>query len=81
MADVIKRWWRYAVLRGEGLPVHLDGLWFDLDAMPSKDLYVFEAEGGHPVHFQGISATLLATNQWEQRENGEVAVVYRWSRG
>lgn len=81
MADVIKRWWRYAVLRGEGVPVHLDGQWVDLDKLTQRDLAVFEAKDGSPVHYSGIEATLEATNQWEQRGDGEVAVVYRWSRG
>lgn len=63
-----ERWWKYAVLRGEGLPVGLDGRWYDLDNMPA----------GASWQVFGHSAIIEATNQWEQREDGAVAVVYRW---
>lgn len=64
------RWWRYAVLRGEGIPAYLDGMWLDLDESPER--------------FADLSATygrsFDATNCWEQRSDGQVAVVYRWAR-
>lgn len=63
----IKRWWKYAVLRGPGIPARLDGMWYDLDQIPE---YV-----GQLMTDSGIN--MEATNQWEQRDDGEVAVVYR----
>lgn len=67
-----KRWWRFAVLRGPGLPSELDGRWYDL-----------EAEAGwanlNQATAYGRAAELVPTNQWEQREDGQVAVVYRWN--
>lgn len=66
--DTKKRWWRFAVIRGEGIPAELDGRWFDLDAILS------------PLLPTGDFVTLEATNRWEQREDGAVAVVYEWTR-
>lgn len=65
-----QQWWRYAVLRGEGLPAELDGRWYDV---PST-------QGDHIVVPFGTSecVTLHATNRWEQRDDGAVAVVYEW---
>jgi hypothetical protein len=63
----LKRWWRYAVLRGKGLPQSIDGWWYDLDSMTDFD--------GWPVEMKGIN--FEATNEWERRDDGEVAVVYR----
>jgi hypothetical protein len=63
-----KRWWRYAVLRGEGIPAHYDGVWVDMDAFRQDVMAIYE------------SATFQPTNRWEQREDGEVAVVYEWIR-
>lgn len=63
------RWWRYAVLRGDGILAWLDGCWYDLDETP-------EPFG----EIEGYSATVEATNRWEQREDGAVAVVYEWLR-
>jgi biotin operon repressor len=60
------RWWKYAVLRGEGIPVTENGKWYDLEDMSNllpKETNVF---------------TLEATNKWEQRDDGAVAVVYEW---
>lgn len=64
----IKRWWKYAVLRGPGVPAHLDGMWYDM-----RDMLV---DNG-PLPFDGPHATFEPTDQWEQRSDGEVAVVYR----
>jgi len=72
-SDAPRRWWKYAVLRGEGIPSALDGRWYDLDE--TRD-----AESVLP-RMDGVSATLDATNRWEQRESdGAVAVVYEWVR-
>jgi hypothetical protein len=60
-----KRWWKCAVLRGEGIPADLDGRWYDVDAMNER----------LPGRWGGL--TVEATNQWEQRDDGAVAVVYR----
>jgi hypothetical protein len=68
----VKRWWRYAVLRGEGIPAELDGRWYDLEADPDRP--------GLGFLTRGTAATLDATNRWEQRDDGEVAVVYEWVR-
>jgi hypothetical protein len=65
------RWWRYAVLRGTGIPADLDGRWYDLDQIP-------DAQSRLP--YTGPSATLEPTNRWEQRADGKVAVVYEWTR-
>ena len=66
------RWWRYAVLRGEGIPAALDGRWYDLDDMPgTESLFTVAVRN---------AVTLDATNRWEQREDGAVAVVYEWVR-
>lgn len=63
------RWWRFVVIRGKGVPKELDGKWFDLDRTPE--------------HLPGVDAPItmpagkfVATNMWEQRDDGEVAVVY-----
>lgn len=64
----VERWWRYAVLRGDGIPAELDGVWFDLDDIPE---ITASARWG---------ATTSPTNRWEQREDGAVAVVYEWLR-
>lgn len=61
------RWWRYVVLRGAGVPAELDGRWYDLDSIPSI-----------PGPYDGV--VLDATNRWEQRDDGAVAVVYEWTR-
>ena len=61
------RWWKYAVIRGEGIPARLDGMWYDLDDMDPR------------LAGQWGGATFEATNQWEQRDDGAVAVVYRWN--
>ena len=66
-----ERWWKFAVLRGDGIPAELDGRWYDLDSMTP-------ASSRLPV--PGPTATLEATNRWEQREDGTVAVVYEWTR-
>lgn len=69
-----KRWWRYAVIRGEGIPAHLDGKWYDLEDMNSP-LPGQRDDGAVAV------VSFEATNQWEQRDDGAVAVVYRmWYR-
>jgi hypothetical protein len=67
-------WWRYIVLRGPGISAEYDGKWYDIEGMPKVD-YVLDH----------MSKTLelgtrqfVATNMWEQREDGEVAVVYMW---
>lgn len=70
--DNAPRWWKYAVIRGEGVPASLDGRWYDLDAI--------EAGTSTELPPTGPSSTLEATNRWEQREDGEVAVVYEWTR-
>lgn len=62
------RWWKFAVLRGSGIPAKLDGMWLDMAELDLRGVRV--AEG----------VTLDATNEWEQRDDGEVAVVYRWQR-
>lgn len=64
------RWWRYAVLRGEGVPRHLQGVWFDLFATDSKWTEAL-----------WWCATLQATDKWEQNQDGDVAVVYEWIGG
>lgn len=64
-----KRWWRFGVIRGQGVPSHLNGRWYDLDEFPIS-VATFGVEG----------VTFEATNEWEQRDDGEVAVVYRWVR-
>jgi hypothetical protein len=66
-----KRWWRYAVVRGEGLPLGLDGKWFDLDDMRTSSLR---------LHI-GTSGRFGPTNQFEVRDDGEPAVVYRLEQG
>ena len=43
-------------------------MWLDVDEIDRRGRNV--AEG----------VTLDATNEWEQRGDGEVAVVYRWQR-
>jgi hypothetical protein len=67
------RWWRYAVVRGPGIPAEMNGRWFDMDAMPK---YV------HSIGpFPGYSdAQCVPTDRWEQRDDGQVAVVYEWTR-
>jgi hypothetical protein len=65
---IVNRWWRYAVIRGDGVPAELDGVWYDLEATPT------------PLPGSGPGATLEPTNKWEQREDGAVAVVYEWTR-
>lgn len=65
----MKRWWRYAVLRGDGIPAELDGRWYDLDGMGQD---VLPSRPG--------SVTMEPTDRWEQRDDGEVAVVYEWRR-
>lgn len=67
-ANRIRRWWRFGVLRGDGIPAYLNGRWLDIDEIEQRGTFV--AEG----------VTLDATNEWEQRDDGEVAVVYRWVR-
>lgn len=63
---IYSRWWKYAVIRGEGIPADLDGQWYDMDDMNQGDAL--------------DSFVLTPTNRWEQREDGEVAVVYEWVR-
>lgn len=60
------RWWKYAVLRGPGLPADLDGKWYDLVQIEKLNSW---------LKWPGV--TFRATNQWEQRDDGAVAVVYR----
>jgi hypothetical protein len=67
-------WWRYAVLRGAGIPADIDGRWYDL-----KDMH-HETPGPLTIPDHGYRATLSATNRWEQRDDGAVAVVYEWVR-
>ena len=67
-----ERWWRYAVLRGEGIPAALDGRWYDLGEMRDAEHVLPSTDG--------MDATLDATNRWEQRSDGAVAVVYEWVR-
>lgn len=60
------RWWRYAVLRSSELPIRpeLNGLWIDLDESP-------------PPPYDLLQGTaFVATDRWENRDDGEVAVVY-----
>lgn len=64
------RWWQYIVLRGDGIPAELDGMWFDLETVPQDTL----------SRLGGDAATFEPTNRWEQREDGAVAVVYEWRR-
>jgi hypothetical protein len=66
----VTRWWRYAVLRGDGIPTRLDGMWFDVDDMARPEA----------VLGARYEATVEATNRWEQRSDGAVAVVYEWVR-
>ena len=58
------RWWRYAVVRGPGIPASLNGRWYDLDEMPAA--------------LDEAGAVVEATDRWEQRDDGAVAVVYEW---
>jgi hypothetical protein len=67
----LRRWWRFAVLRGEGIPAEMDGRWYDLGQI---------SDPRSRLPHTGPSATLEATNRWEQRDDGEVAVVYEWTR-
>lgn len=60
-----KVWWKYAVLRGKWLPVGLDGRWYELSDLSPELGNVPNAVSFGPTH------------EWEQREDGEVAVVYR----
>lgn len=69
----VVRWWRYCVLRGAGIPATHDGRWYDLDNMES-----LTPSFGEVKPFAIHTATFEPTNQWEQRENGDVAVVYRF---
>ena len=62
------RWWKYIVLRGEGIPAYLDGVWYDLDSLHEQPF----------PQYDGV--TVDATNRWEQRDDGAVAVVYEWVR-
>lgn len=64
-----KRWWRFAVLRGTGITAEMNGRWYDLDRL---------AEEGPLIADPYV--TLEATDRWEQREDGQVAVVYEWTR-
>lgn len=63
------KWWDYAVLRGNGIPEELDGLWIDVREVKSHRLVSTD-----PM----ISAEFVASNQWEQNGDGKVAVVYWW---
>lgn len=63
----MERWWRFAVLRGDGIPAELDGRWYDLDELLGPTLQ------------PGPATKLEPTDRWEQREDGEVAVVYEWT--
>lgn len=70
-SDSSPRWWKYAVLRGQGIPARLDGQWFDLD----------ELSGIDAMFGDGYTAVLEATNRWEQRDDGAIAVVYEFTGG
>lgn len=67
------RWWKYAVLRGPGIPAEMNGRWFNMEDMPK---YV------HPLGPlpEFPDAMCVPTDRWEQREDGQVAVVYEWTR-
>ena len=65
----MKPWWKYIVIRGAGIPADINGRWYEFH-FDSSDNY---------FHIQQVDyrGTFVPTNQWEQREDGEVAVVYR----
>ena len=67
---IYKRWWQFIVLRGDGIPAEMDGRWLDMDnVMPHYGIDAFEF---------GTVAKFEPTNKWEQRDDGQVAVVYEW---
>jgi hypothetical protein len=66
-----QRWWRFAVLRGEGIPADYDGRWMDLGPVDKPALPVPVRDGG---------MAFVPTNRWERRGDGEVAVVYEMRR-
>lgn len=63
------RWWRFAVIRGADLPGDLDGRWYDLDDLPFGPTL--------PLGIARDEVTFEHTHEWEQRDDGAVAVVYR----
>jgi hypothetical protein len=66
-----KPWWKYIVIRGFDIPADIDGRWYEFHFNPYADDDFFRIQ--HPDY----RVTFVPTNQWEQREDGEVAVVYR----
>lgn len=66
---IYSRWWKFAVLRGEGIPAEKDGEWIDLNDIGYITKIIMPIDVG--------SIIFSPSNQWEQRSDGEVAVVYK----
>lgn len=69
MIGKMEPWWDYIVIRDEKLPVSMNGKWFAVEK-PSRWTH-FPAPNG---------VTFEATHEWEQNDQGQVAVVYRRSK-
>jgi hypothetical protein len=67
---IITPWWHFIVLRGEELPAKMNGLWLDVEDLARHGSIQLRDYG-----YQGL--TFDVTNQWEQRDDGQVAVVVR----
>jgi hypothetical protein len=68
---IITPWWKFIVLRGKGLPAKYDGLWEDIEELAKYGPIRLKDYGYKGMLFE-------ATNEWEQREDGQVAVVFRY---
>ena len=71
MSMQVTPWWHFIVLRGQGLPAEMDGMWFDVE-----DLTKYGSISLRNYGHQGM--TFNVTNQWEQRDDGQVAVVFQY---
>jgi hypothetical protein len=67
---IITPWWHFIVLRGEGLPAKMNGRWEDVADLAKHGSFLLRDYG-----YEGM--TFHVTNQWEQRDDGQVAVVVR----
>jgi hypothetical protein len=68
---IIAPWWKFIVLRGDGVPARMNGLWLDISDLGHYGPMAIQQYG-----YQGL--TFEVTNQWEQRDDGQVAVVVRY---
>ena len=55
------RWWKFAVLRGPGIPAHLDGMWLDVDEIDRRGRNVAEGAVVSPTTASSGEACLATS--------------------